>query len=108
MRFFGIILSLMILASCGTDMPRVVNETPKQQNAPAVNEEQFIGEERALEIALEKAGVSADNIFAKRVTLDFDDGVWHYEVEFKQGKYEYEADIKATDGSILSWDIDND
>lgn len=68
----------------------------------------YIGAERAKEIALEKAGVEASAVFFDRVELDFDGGVWHYEVEFKKGYTEYDADIKADDGTILKWDVDFD
>lgn len=68
----------------------------------------FIGEESAKSIALEKAGLSADNVTFDKVELDCDDGVWQYEVEFRKDRTEYDADIKADDGSILSWDVDND
>ena len=73
-----------------------------------VDKSKFIGEERAKSIALEKAGLSADNVTFDKVELDRDDGVWQYEVEFRKDRTEYDADIKAEDGSILSWDVDND
>ncbi|MBR4075160.1 MAG: PepSY domain-containing protein, partial [Firmicutes bacterium] len=54
----------------------------------------FIGEERAKEIALEKAGLSADEVFFDRVELDRDRNVYVYEVEFRKNRTEYDAEIK--------------
>ena len=66
----------------------------------------FIGEQRAKEIAIEKAGVPVDGVIFDRVTLEMDDGVWKYEVEFKKDYTEYDAEIKAIDGTVLKWEID--
>lgn len=68
----------------------------------------FIGEKKAKEIALEKAEISGDDIVFERVELDLDDGIWQYEIEFRQGRWEYDADIKADDGTVLSFDKDYD
>lgn len=68
----------------------------------------FIGEEKAKSIALEKAGLSADGVTFEKVELDRDNGVWLYEVEFRKDRTEYDADIKADDGKILSWEADTD
>ena len=85
--------------------------TPQNEaNVPAEQprEDNFIGEERAKQIALDRAGLSADDVVFERVELDFDDGVWEYEVEFRQGRTEYSADIKADDGTVISWEKDID
>lgn len=71
-----------------------------------IDESQFIGEEKAKEIALEKAGLKADDVQFKKVHLDRDNGAYEYEVEFRHGLTEYDADISATDGTILSWEKD--
>lgn len=67
---------------------------------------EFIGEEKAEQIALEKAGLTADNVTFINIDLDRDDGVWKYELEFRQGTTEYEAEINAIDGTILKWEVD--
>ena len=89
--------------------PAEAQPQPNPQNGGQnSSEDNFIGEERAKQIALEKAGLSADAVVFERVELDFDDGVWEYEVEFRQGRTEYSADIKAEDGTVLSWEKDID
>ena len=83
-------------------------EQPREEVSSKTDEDNFIGEERAKQIALEKAGLSADAVVFERVELDFDDGVWKYEVEFRQGREEYDFEIKADDGAIISWEKDID
>ena len=70
------------------------------------DESKFIGEEKAKEIALDKAELKESDVKYIAVQLDNDDGVWQYEVEFKDGHTEYSADISAVDGKILEWDVD--
>ena len=68
----------------------------------------FIGEERVKEIALERAGISANGVVFNRIELERDNGVWQYEIEFREARTEYDADIDATDGTVLKWEIDYD
>lgn len=80
----------------------------KKPEKAVVDENKLIGVERAKEIALKKAGLKADDVSFRRVELDKDNRVQKYEVEFRKGNVEYEADIKADDGTILDWDVDLD
>ena len=63
-------------------------------------------EAKAKEIALNKAGLSSDSVIFDKIELDYDDGTWQYEVEFRKDRNEYDADIKAIDGEVLKWDVD--
>lgn len=67
----------------------------------------FIGEEKAKEIALKKANVTTESVIFDKVELDLDGEVWRYEVDFKKDTTEYDAEINAIDGSILKWEVDN-
>ncbi len=73
------------------------------------NEEksEFIGEEKAKEIALKKANVTTESVIFDKVELDLDGEVWRYEVDFKKDTTEYDAEINAKDGSILKWEVNN-
>lgn len=106
-------------ASSGTQPPK--NNTPGSDSAASStgniqlqnpqtfpDNSNFIGEEKAKQIALGKAGISTDGVVFDRVELDFDKGIWHYEVEFRQGRTEYDVDIKADDGTVLSYESDYD
>ena len=67
-----------------------------------------ISEEKAKSIALEHAGLKESEVKFLHVELDYDDGVLRYEVDFRQGNYEYDYDIDANTGKILSYDKDID
>ncbi|MBE6813657.1 MAG: hypothetical protein E7523_12370 [Ruminococcaceae bacterium] len=66
----------------------------------------FITPEEAKHIALDHAGVAAADAIFDRTERDFDNGIYHYEVEFRVGFTEYEYDIHAESGKILSFDRD--
>ena len=68
--------------------------------------ESLIGEEKAKEIAFKNAGVAASNAKNVSVKLDNDDGAVKYEVEFDYDKWEYEYDINAYTGAVISSDKD--
>lgn len=67
----------------------------------------FIGEEKAKEIALKKADVTTENVIFDKIELDYDDGLWQYEVDFKKDTTEYDAKINAVDGSVVKWEVEN-
>ena len=64
--------------------------------------EKDIGQDAAKEAAFADAQVSEEDTSRLRVTKDRDDGRQIYEVEFTAGNREYNYDIDASDGSILS------
>lgn len=68
----------------------------------------LIGEDKAKEIALQKAGITAEGVIFDIVKLDRDSGRWSYDVEFRQGRVEYDAEISAEDGAIISFEMDAD
>lgn len=69
-----------------------------------------VTEESAKSIALSDAGISEADVSGIRVKRDRDDGRDIYEVEFYVDREEYDYDIDASTGTILSkdYDIDND
>ena len=68
----------------------------------------YIAQDRAKSIALERAGLSASAVIFEKVELDHGDGRAHYEIHFKSGSTEYEAEIDAVSGEILDWDSEVD
>ena len=66
----------------------------------------YIGETRAKQIALNKAGVSSSKAEFIKVKLDYDDGVRVYDVKFYEGDYEYEVEINARTGAVYDYDKD--
>ena len=65
-----------------------------------------ITEDRATEIALADAGLTEADTQYLRTKADYDDGRSVYEVEFYADGTEYDYEIAAADGTILSKDYD--
>jgi len=66
----------------------------------------YIGEEQAKALALTRAGVLAPEAMGLRVKLDFDDGRMVYEINFYTADAEYECELDATTGDVVSFDKD--
>lgn len=66
----------------------------------SASDKAYIGEERALEIALKHAGAQANEILVEKNRLDYEDGAMVYEVEFYYQEHEFEYDIDALSGEI--------
>lgn len=66
---------------------------------------QLIGAEAARKVALAHAQVSATQLRNYKCQLEEDDGVIHYEISFMVGSTEYEYDVHAYTGMILSSEI---
>ena len=71
--------------------------------ASAVTE---ISEEEALKIALDRAGLTAEQIKRLRINKERDGGIWVYEIEFAEGFTEYDYSIRVSDGTIVDFDKD--
>ena len=73
---------------------------------PAATSGQEIGVAAAREIALQHAGVSEADAVYLQVKPDMENGVMVYDVEFYAGATEYDYEISAATGDILSYDYD--
>ena len=67
-----------------------------------------ISEDEAKQAAFDHAGVSETDVTGLRIRLDYDDGRQVYDVEFYSGSKEYDYEISASDGSVLSFDQEMD
>lgn len=76
----------------------LVDAIPVNQNSA-----DFIGEERAKEIAAETG--KGDIV---SFSLDTDDGRAHYDVEMKDGEFEYDFDIDAVSGDVTDYEEERD
>ena len=79
------------------------DDEPKPTSAPAG---EYIGTERAKQIAFNRAGVSASQVKNLKVKLDTDDGRAIYEIEFDANGYEYDVDVDAVNGNVVDFDKD--
>ncbi len=92
----------------------VVSQETNGQQTSGGNTQQgqntSITEAEAKAAALADAGVNEEDVSRIRVKKDLDDGRHIYEVEFYVDRQEYDYDIDASTGTILSkdYDIDDD
>ena len=63
--------------------------------------------EKAQEIALAHAGFTADQVTGLYAEYEIDDGIPHYDVQFRRERMEYEYEIHAETGEIISFDMDD-
>lgn len=77
------------------------------QTAATPSNEGLLTKEQAQAIALEHAGFTADQVERLRTEYEIDDGIPRYEVRFRQGRWEYDYEINAETGAILSYDRDD-
>lgn len=68
----------------------------------------YISVEAAKKKALDDAGVKAEDAVFLKAYYDSDDIIPHYDVKFEANRYEYEYEIKASDGSVLEKDVDKE
>ena len=68
----------------------------------------LIGLEKAKSIALENAGLKSSQVTFRHAYQDYDDGIYVYEIEFVNNGREYDYEIHAATGNIISMDIDGD
>ena len=83
-------------------------ETAPAPSRPASVYSNLITKEQATAIALADAGFTADQVTRLRTEFDYDDGRPEYEVDFHQGGYEYDYEIHAETGVIISKDKDRE
>ena len=81
-------------------------EAKPAETKPAETKKLTADEAKA--IALNHAGFSAGQVKGLRAEYDRDDGRPEYDVEFRVGSWEYEYEIHAETGKILSWDKEYD
>ena len=60
--------------------------------------------EQAEQIALEYLGFALDQVNRLRSEFEIDEGIALYDIQFFQGDWEYEFEISAEDGRLLSYD----
>lgn len=82
---------------------------PQQQNAQGAQSAatgSYIGEDAAKAAALQRAGLTEDQVRWEKCELDEDDGRFSYELEFSSGQHEYECEVEAFTGEIVKFEQD--
>lgn len=78
--------------------------------APAASssaQAEALAKEDAEKIALDYLGFTTDQVQRLRTQYEIDDGIPQFDVEFLEGDWEYEFEIHAENGKILSYDKDH-
>lgn len=76
------------------------------QNAQGAATGSYIGDDAAKAAALQRAGLTEDQVRWEKCELDEDDGRFSYELEFSSGQHEYECEVEAFTGEILNFEQD--
>lgn len=86
----------------------VLQETlPAQAPSAAADSSQPLTREQAQQITLDHLGFTADQVTRLRTEYEIDDGIPMFDVAFYEGDWEYEFEIHAESGKILSYDRDH-
>ena len=80
---------------------------PAPDTVPAASTENAITIEVAQDIALKHAGFTADQVTHLYAEYEIEHGVPRYDVEFYEGHWEYDYEIHAGTGEILSFEKDD-
>ena len=81
------------------------NNTNNAQNN-IVNNTGNISLDKAKEIALSHAGLSADQVTFVQANMDFDDGIQKYDIKSFRNAHEYDYEINSSNGQIIQFDYD--
>ena len=100
-------------ASNGTVLEKNIEQFQIQANPTtdsAINSSgnDYIGVDRAKEIALNHAQLNESDVQFAKAKLENDDGGAEYEIEFYSGRTEYDYTIDAVSGNIIEYDVDYD
>ena len=113
-------LLISLLTACTLAVParnRVEAQKPQgtspsgqqtQQTQPPAVEQTELTASAAEDIALAHAGLAREEVTRLYTQRDYDDGIYQYEIQFWKDRLEYEYEIHAETGRILSFDKDYD
>ena len=113
-RIFPIVLLLPLLAGCATmerlESVKVTGEKLMDSTVMATTlpEGSLLTKKEAEDIALNRAGLTRQQVTGLRTEYDLEGGRHTYEVEFRQGFWEYSARIDGETGEILEWEREQD
>lgn len=86
----------------GTQTP-APTQPSKPSDIPSTVTGATVTLDKAVEIALTKAGVAATDLYEKNVDYDYDKGKYIIDVEIETKDTSYDAKIDAVTGDVLEW-----
>lgn len=99
----ALVLVLLFVAGCGVNDKALNNKEANPQAEKQASSTQLISEDNVKQMILTLVqGASEKDI--RKFKKDFDDGKWEYDIEVVYNKMEYEFEINAETGEIISWD----
>lgn len=117
------IILLFTFASCGKDGNGVdiendsnLSDMPSLNGGGQTNSEQSgdfaedsaITRERAIEIALNHAGLTEDEVFDLSAEREMENGIKVWDVDFEKGNVDYSYEINSATGDIIKSDKETD
>lgn len=78
-----------------------------KENSSSRHEKVNISMEEAKKIALKKAGVSEKIVTYTEASLEYDDGLTTYQIDFVSGANEYDVEINAITGAVVEYDVES-
>ena len=110
-KIVTMMMAIVLLgAGCGANQQAAPESEVEFEQVPETDasedtgdELEVISEQEALLAALKQAGLSESDVTVTKMALDMDDGQQIYEIEFVTADMEYEYDVNATTGSIVSF-----
>lgn len=106
-----LVAALLLTGSAAGILAPAVNPapvaTPATVTTTAASAVELTASE-AIAIALERAGLTREEVEQLKSRREKDDGTLVWDVEFRHGHYEYDCTIHAYTGAILEWDKDYD
>lgn len=87
-----------VITDIPADTPSVTYVSPSPEQ---------ITQAQAIEIALAHAGLTADEVQYLYTEYEIDDRIPQYDVDFRKDRMEYDYEIHAETGDILSFEIDD-
>lgn len=85
-----------------SESPKKEDATPSKATSSKAPSGNTISTSKAKSIALNDAGLKASEIYDYEIELDRDNGVLHYDVSFEKDGKDYDYEIDAKTGKIIS------
>lgn len=95
-------------AEAAAGNPGCISIAEAKEVVPGNAGQQYIDSEAAKQAALSHCGLDEKDVSFGHAHLERDDGKWIYDVEFYKDNAEYDYDIDALTGEVLSFDHDSE
>lgn len=106
----SVVIAALLFTGTGVAFaaPTDPQQTTPAATQPATAAAQELTAEEAKAIALAHAALSADQVTGLKAKKDRENGLSVWEVEFRQGDWEFDYDVNAETGAIVKWEKDYD